>query len=79
MEIACRYGAKDVRVFGSVVRGEDGENSDLDLLVSMEPVRNLYDLIGLQQDIEQFVGCKTEVITHLAIWRMPSCRMAVTL
>lgn len=74
MEIACRYGAKDVRVFGSVVRGEDGENSDLDLLVSMEPVRNLYDLIGLQQDIEQFVGRKMEVITHLAIWRMPSCR-----
>ncbi len=69
LEIALRHGAKEVRVFGSVVRGEDDENSDLDLLVSMAPDRNLYDLIGLQQDIEQLVGRKTDVITEKSINR----------
>lgn len=67
LEIALHHGAKEVRVFGSVARGEDDENSDLDLLVSIAPDRNLYDLIGLQQDIEQFVGRKTNIITDKSI------------
>ncbi len=69
LAIAFRHGAKEVRVFGSVVRGEDDETSDLDLLVSMESDRSLYDLIGLQQDIEQLVGRKTDVITDKSINR----------
>lgn len=69
LEIALYHGAKEVRVFGSVARGEDDENSDLDLLVSIAPDRNLYDLIGLQQDIEQLIGRKTNIITDKSINR----------
>lgn len=69
LEIALYHGAQEVRVFGSVARGEDDENSDLDLLVSIAPDRNLYDLIGLQQDIEQLIGRKTNIITDKSINR----------
>jgi len=66
---AEKHGAGNVRVFGSVARGEDVEGSDIDLLVSMESNRSLYDLIGLQQEIEQMLGRKTDVLTERSINR----------
>lgn len=66
---AARHGAKNVRVFGSATRGEDTDASDIDLLVSMEENRSLYDLIGLQQEIEQMFGRKTDVLTDKSINR----------
>jgi predicted nucleotidyltransferase len=47
MQIAAKYGAHNLRVFGSVARGEAGPDSDLDLLVDFEPGRTLFDLGGL--------------------------------
>ena len=47
LQIAARYGAHNVRVFGSVARGEAGPESDIDFLVDMEPGRSLFDLGGL--------------------------------
>lgn len=67
--IAARHGAINVRVFGSVARGEDSEESDIDLLVTMKPDRSLYDLIGLQQDIEKLMGRKTDVVTEKSLNR----------
>ena len=66
---AKRYGASNVRIFGSTARGDDTETSDIDLLVSMDQGRSLYDLIGLQQEIEQMFGRKTDVLTDKSIHR----------
>jgi predicted nucleotidyltransferase len=46
--LASHHGATDVRVFGSLARGEGGENSDLDLLVTLGEGRSLLDLVGLK-------------------------------
>lgn len=60
-------GAGDVRVFGSVARGESGPNSDLDLLVSWEPGRSLLDHAALVQDLEELLGTKVQVGTEQSL------------
>lgn len=50
LRIAAQYGARNLRVFGSVARGDDRAHSDVDLLVDMDPDRSLLDLVGLGQD-----------------------------
>jgi predicted nucleotidyltransferase len=47
LRIAAKYGTSNVRVFGSVARGEADEQSDIDFLVDLEPKRSLLDLAGL--------------------------------
>ena len=64
MRIAARHGARKVRVFGSVVRGESRTDSDVDFLVEMEPGRSLFDLGGLLMDLQEFLGCKVDVATE---------------
>jgi len=59
--IASRYGAKNIRVFGSVARGELTENSDIDLLVEFEPGRGLLAHAALIRELEQYLGCKVDV------------------
>ena len=51
LRIAAAHGAHNVRIFGSVARGEDDERSDVDFLVAMEPNRSLMDLAGLLADL----------------------------
>ena len=75
LAIAARYGANNVRVFGSVARGDDSETSDIDLLVSMEKNRSLYDLIGLQQEVEQLFKRKIDVLTDKSINRHLQARI----
>lgn len=67
LQIAARYGAQRLRVFGSVARGEADERSDLDLLVALEPGRSLFDLGGLGYDLEQLLGCRVDVVTEGAL------------
>lgn len=62
--IAAEHGARDVRVFGSVARGEAGRESDIDFLVDLEPGRSLLDLGGLQMDLEDLLGCRVDVVTE---------------
>lgn len=69
VDIAARHGAMNVRIFGSVARGDETGKSYIDFLVAMEPDRNLYDLVGLQQDIENLLGRKADVITENSINR----------
>jgi predicted nucleotidyltransferase len=64
LRIAAKYGASNVRVFGSVARGEADSESDIDLLVNMEPGRSLLDLCGLLIDLEDLLGCKVDVVTE---------------
>lgn len=64
LRVAARRGARNVRVFGSVARGEAQPDSDLDLLVDLEPGRNLLDLGGLLIDLQEMLGCRVDVITE---------------
>jgi predicted nucleotidyltransferase len=66
-KIAGQHGARNLRVFGSVARGEAREGSDLDLLVEMEPGRSLLDLVAIKQDLEELLGCKVDVVTEAAV------------
>jgi predicted nucleotidyltransferase len=62
--IAARHGARNIRVFGSAARGEAGVESDIDLLVELEPGRSLFDHIALWQEIEALLGCRVDVISE---------------
>ena len=62
LRIAQAHGAGNVRVFGSVARGEEGPDSDLDLLVDLEPRRNLLDLGHLVMDLQDLLGRKVDVV-----------------
>ena len=64
LRIATKYGAYNVRVFGSVARGEADSESDVDLLVDMEPGRSLFDLGGLLMDLQDLLGCNVDVVTE---------------
>ena len=64
LEIASRYGAHDVRIFGSVARGDSTESSDLDLLVRFDPSRSLFDHGGLLMDLQDLLGVKVDVISE---------------
>jgi uncharacterized protein len=65
--IAERHGARNLRVFGSVARGEATTDSDLDLLVEMEPNRSLLDHVALWQDLEDLLGCHVDVVSEKAL------------
>jgi predicted nucleotidyltransferase len=64
LRLARRRGARNLRVFGSVARGEANENSDLDLLVEWEPGRSLLDHARLVQDLEELLGVKVHLGTE---------------
>jgi predicted nucleotidyltransferase len=64
LRIAKNYGAYNVRVFGSVARGEADARSDIDLLVDMEKGRSLLDLGGLLIDLQDMLGCNVDVVTE---------------
>lgn len=61
--LCAKYGARNVRVFGSVARGQADERSDVDFLVELEPGRSLFDLGGLQYELEALLGCRVDVVT----------------
>ena len=63
LSVAARHGARNVRVFGSILRGDDRPDSDIDLLVEVEPGRSLLDVIGLEQELEELLGRRVEVLT----------------
>ena len=63
LAIAAKHGAYNVRIFGSVARGEADEASDVDILVELKPERSLFDLGGLLMDLENLLGCKVDVVT----------------
>lgn len=61
--IAEKYGARNVRFFGSWARGEANQDSDVDFLVDMEPGHSLLDRIALKQDLEDLMNCRVDVAT----------------
>ena len=67
LNLAAQHGAKNVRVFGSVARGEEGPQSDIDLLVEMEKGRSLLDLVGLWQDAQELLKVKVDVVSQAGL------------
>ena len=57
-----------MRIFGSVARGEAGENSDIDLLVELEPGRSLLDLAKLVVELEDLLNRKVDVVTEQGLY-----------
>ena len=53
-----------MRVFGSVARGEDRPDSDVDFLVEFEPGRGLLNHAALVEELEQYLGCKVDVVSR---------------
>lgn len=67
LDIAARNRATNVRVFGSVARGDDSFGSDVDFLVSFEPGASLLDQAGLIDDLEQLLGTQVDVVSDRAL------------
>ncbi|HEX6097097.1 MAG TPA: nucleotidyltransferase family protein [Thermoanaerobaculia bacterium] len=63
LALASRHGATTIRVFGSVARGEDDENSDIDFLVELEEGRSLLDLGGLLVELRELLDHPVDVVT----------------
>ena len=64
LRIAAEHGAREVRVFGSVARGEADRESDIDFLVELETGRSLMDLGGMQMELEFLLGRRVDVVTE---------------
>jgi predicted nucleotidyltransferase len=62
LDIVRRYGAHNVRVFGSVARGDDGPSSDIDLLVDIPDDMGLFTLARMQLDVEQVLGESVDLV-----------------
>ena len=65
--LAARFGARNVRVFGSRAKGDARPDSDLDLLIELEPGRDLFDLVDLKQALEERVGGSVDVVTDCGL------------
>ena len=63
IEIAARHGARNVRVFGSVARGQTGPDSDIDLLVELDPQCSLLDHAALWMELNELLGVKVDVVS----------------
>ena len=65
--IALHHGVATISIFGSVVREEDNQSSDIDFLVNFEEGRTLFDLIRLKQDLETLLGRPVDVVSVNAL------------
>lgn len=65
--VAASHGARDIRIFGSAARGELRLDSDIDIIVRLEPGRTLLDLVAIKQDLEDLFGREVHVVTEASI------------
>jgi hypothetical protein len=64
LRLAARHGARNVRLFGSAVRGEADVQTDIDILVDLKPGRSLLDQGGLLMDLQELLNCPVDVVTE---------------
>lgn len=69
LEIASRYHARNVRLFGSVARGDEQSDSDIDFLVDFQPGSTLLDQVGLIDALSSKLGRKVDVVSARALNR----------
>ncbi|HEX4704328.1 MAG TPA: nucleotidyltransferase family protein [Pseudonocardiaceae bacterium] len=75
IELAAKHGAHDIRVFGSVARGEDTDTSDIDLLVNVDHGVGLVSLAGLRRELTELLGADVDVVPASTL--KPTLRDAV--
>ncbi len=73
--IAAKHGATDVRLIGSMARGEAGPDSDVDFLVTWRPGSSLFDQAGLMLELEELLGRKVDIASDG--WLKPRVRESV--
>ena len=64
LQTAAKYGAYDVRVFGSRARGDACPDSDIDFLVNLQEGRSIFDLGGLLFELQELLGCRVDVVSE---------------
>jgi uncharacterized protein len=64
IRVATKHGASNIRIFGSLARGESSPASDIDILVDLEPNRSLMDLGGLLMDLQSLLHVRVDVATE---------------
>lgn len=70
LTLARRHGASNVRLFGSVARGDAGPTSDVDLLVVFAPDRSLFDHVALQLALTDLLGVRVDVVSEPGLHRL---------
>lgn len=68
LALAASHGASSIRVFGSVARGQEKEDSDVDFLIKMEKGRSLFDMAKLQLDLENLLHKKIDIVSENGIY-----------
>ena len=67
LRLSSLHGAKNVRIFGSIARGDDQPDSDVDFLIELEQGRTLLDLAGLSIDLQKLLGRKVDIVTEKSL------------
>ena len=67
IEVLKKYSVKKAALFGSIVRGEATEDSDIDLLIEFEGGKSLLDLVGLKLELQELLGREVDIITYKSI------------
>jgi predicted nucleotidyltransferase len=67
LQAASKHGIHNIRVFGSVVKLEDGPENELDLIVEIDKEKSLFDLIRFKHEVEDLLGIKVDVVTENSI------------
>lgn len=70
LQAAQSNGVRNIRIIGSVARGQDHQNSDIDFLVEFEDDRSLFDLIRFKQELEEILGKPVDVVTENSVHQM---------
>lgn len=65
--IAGKFGAGNIRVFGSMARDEATANSDVDILIELEEGHDLLDIIAIKQELEELLGRPVDVVTEASV------------
>jgi predicted nucleotidyltransferase len=74
-ELRQRYPIRELGIFGSYVRGQQTEDSDLDVLVDLSDDIGLLQLAGLQQDLSEALGLKVDLVMRDAVKRSSARRI----
>ena len=67
VSILKEHGAKKIEIFGSYARGEQKETGDLDVIVEFEKRKSLFELVGIEQELEDALGIKVDLLTRASI------------
>ena len=67
VSILKKHGAKKIEIFGSYARGEQKETSDLDVIVEFERRKSLLEIVGIEQELEDALGIKVDLLTRASI------------